>query len=65
MADCKNCWYRLALARKFDVHVDYRDCDKFDTDICEALNKPIDYKPPEGTKTITIKGPLPEPPRNA
>ena len=55
MADCKNCGYRILLAKIADIHVWKEDCDKYGTEICEAMNKPIDATPPEGTKTINVK----------
>ena len=24
--DCKNCWFRIMMARTFDMHIDHLDC---------------------------------------
>lgn len=54
MVDCQNCRYRKHLARAFDIHVWKEDCDKYGTDICKAMNAPIDSTYPDA-KTITIE----------
>jgi hypothetical protein len=54
MTDCKNCRYRIHLARAFDVHIWKEDCDKYETDICKAMNAPIDSTYPDA-KTMTIR----------
>ena len=38
MINCKECPYRLALARMFDVHVWKEDCDKYQTEYCLKHN---------------------------
>lgn len=36
--NCKNCPYRVSLARIFDVHVWGEDCDKYKTEYCIDMN---------------------------
>jgi hypothetical protein len=24
--DCKSCWFRIMVARAFDIHIDHNDC---------------------------------------
>ena len=33
--NCKECPYRILLAKKFDIHVWKEDCDRYETDCCE------------------------------
>ena len=32
--NCKDCPYRITLARMFDIHIWKEDCDKYGTDKC-------------------------------
>lgn len=37
--DCKNCPYRWILARMFDIHICYLDCDKAGTEECDKIQQ--------------------------
>ncbi len=32
--NCKDCPYRIALAKCFDIHIWKEDCDRYKTDYC-------------------------------
>ena len=42
--DCKNCPYRIILAR-FDLHICYLDCDKAGTEECEKIQELLKEEP--------------------
>lgn len=37
---CKGCKYRQFLAKVFDIHIDYHDCDRANLCSCEKMRKP-------------------------
>ena len=41
MADCRNCGYRILLAKIADIHVWGEDCDKYGTDHCRKMNDKV------------------------
>lgn len=51
MPDCRNCGYRILLAKIADIHVWGEDCDKYGTDRCKKMNEKV------------FMGALPEPPK--
>ena len=33
--NCKDCLYRITLAKMFDIHIWKEDCDKYGTEYCK------------------------------
>lgn len=41
MVNCKNCGYRILLAKIADIHVWKEDCDLYGTERCKQINEPV------------------------